>query len=194
MGKPNSEGLTFQARPQAESDRRLRELILYLGDKCAQDPHFGAVKIDKLIYQIDMLSFVEFGIPVTGAEYMRQPWGPVPRRFLPVKESMIEERDVAEREHAFYSRSQKRLIPLRSADLACFSGPEVALMDRVIEENWEKNATEMSDETHGRAWNIAGEDGNAIPYEAAYISDQGLTFYDLQHTQSLAKHLGWDQP
>ena len=37
----------------AHSDERLGELILYVADKCADDPRFGATKLNKILWWSD---------------------------------------------------------------------------------------------------------------------------------------------
>lgn len=184
--------LTFRTRPKREANERLRELILYIADVCQDDEYFGAMKLNKLLYRVDTLAFAELGEPVTGAEYMRQKLGPVPRHLLPVKEEG-EGRDWVERERSFYGRPnpQKRIVPLREADLSKFTPQQVALIDRVIRENWRKSGTEMSDQTHGRVWRALGTDGTPWAYEYAFVSDAPLDEYDLARTNELAEQFDW---
>ena len=68
--------------PEMDPDRRLAELILYIAEKCEHDPGFGAVKLNKILAFADFSSYFETGKPITGAEYMRLPQGPAPRRLL----------------------------------------------------------------------------------------------------------------
>ena len=50
-------------------EEKLSELILYISQKCATDPKFGAVKLNKILYLSDFLAFGNWGEPITGVEY-----------------------------------------------------------------------------------------------------------------------------
>lgn len=73
---------------QRPADEKLREMILYLSEVSAQDPHFGAVKLNKLLFYIDVLSYQEFGRSITGRDYQALPQGPAPKRLAPVMEGL----------------------------------------------------------------------------------------------------------
>ena len=49
---------------------------------------------------------------------------------------------------------------------------------------------EVKTYSHGRAWEIAKE-GELIPYEAVFISDEPVTFEDVEMVKELAAKYGW---
>src|SRR6266550_1669599 len=69
-------------------EEKLGELILYISQKCATDPKFGAIKLNKILYLSDFLSFGNWGEPITGVEYQHLRKGPAPRRLIPVREEL----------------------------------------------------------------------------------------------------------
>src|SRR6266849_3234100 len=69
-------------------EEKLAELILYISQKCATDPKFGAIKLNKILYLSDFLSFGNWGEPITGVEYQHLRKGPAPRRLIPVREAL----------------------------------------------------------------------------------------------------------
>jgi hypothetical protein len=71
-----------------ENPKKLKELILYISQKCASDPNFGAIKLNKILYFSDFASFAHYGEPITGAEYQKLEQGPAPRRMVPVRNEM----------------------------------------------------------------------------------------------------------
>src|SRR5260370_23975101 len=77
------------------SDQRFRELVLYICEKCATDPKFGATKLNKILYFSDFLAYGNFGEPITGFEYQREKNGPVPKRLLPIRNAMIQSGELA---------------------------------------------------------------------------------------------------
>src|SRR6266480_4421152 len=78
-----------------ESEVKYRELVLYICQKCATDKKFGATKLNKILYFADFLAYAELGEPITGFEYQREKNGPVPRRLVPIREQMINARELA---------------------------------------------------------------------------------------------------
>jgi len=181
--------LTFSF-PFENIDQRLRELILYVSDKCSQDPTFGAVKLNKILYSSDFFSFQQFGEPITGAEYMRLGRGPAPRRMLPVRAQMEVAGELVMQEREYFGYPQQRPIPLRKADVGLFTARDIALVDEVIQALWNRAASEVSVLSHGIAWRAA-RDNESIPYEAAFLSDAPLDQSDIDRAKELIAQHGW---
>lgn len=174
----------------ANSDEKLAELMLYVADKCLPDECYGATKLNKILYYADFLSYLERGSSITGAEYMGLPKGPVPRRLVAVRQRLLESRDVAMREEPYRGKVQKRLIPLRTANLSGFSSWDIALVDHIIGLFWGKTATVVSILSHDRIWRIAGTEKAGIPYQAAYISDDPADMHDSSRLGMIAARHG----
>ena len=49
------EDLTF-GKDDRESRKRLRELILFIAERCLNNPTFGAVKLNKILFFADFIS------------------------------------------------------------------------------------------------------------------------------------------
>lgn len=177
--------------PDAGGEDRLRELILYIATRCQDDPKFGATKLNKILWWADFLAFGQRGKPITGVEYMRLPQGPAPRRFVPVRNAMQESGELAiavVQTRGGYE--QKRPVALRSAKLDLFSADDIAIVDSVIRVLRRKTARGVSRQSHGKAWEIAG-DMESIPYEAIFLSDDPITRDDIARTRVLARQYGW---
>jgi len=155
----------------SDSDRRLRELMLHVAARCQNDPTFGATKLNKILFFSDFSSFLRTGKPVTGAIYMRQNNGPVPRRLVPAREELIDKkRAVIQKNELWNGMVQNRLIALDKADLSQFTKEELQQVEAVVESLDGRTAAEVSKLSHEEclAWEIA-EDGEDIPYEAAFL-------------------------
>jgi hypothetical protein len=153
------------------ADRRLGELMLFVAKRCENDPTFGATKLNKILFFADFSSFLKTGKSVTGAVYMRQDKGPVPRRLVPAREELLDQRRaVVQQNQLWNGMVQNRLIALDQANLTVFSKDELQQVDAVIENLHGKTAAEVSQLSHEEclAWEIA-EDGEDIPYEAAFL-------------------------
>lgn len=180
--------------PRMNSDARLREAILYISAACETDPTYGATKLNKVLQKSDLRCFARHGIPLTGAEYQALAAGPVPKRLLPVRNKMLEDREIREETIPGGGRTQVRTIALRHANLALFAPEAIQIVDEVIKELWGKRAIDASVESHGRAWRIARRAGVSIPYEAAFLEDDTVASPDdRSRAEELARQYGWDR-
>src|SRR5580698_8863354 len=126
--------LTFEF-DNLSGEERLRELILYISSECANDPTFGATKLNKILFFSDFLSFFETGKPITGVEYFRLEYGPAPKLLKKVRGQMIKNHELAVVETEFFSKKQHRTIPLRKPDLKKhFKPDEIAFVAKIIRE------------------------------------------------------------
>jgi hypothetical protein len=182
--------LTFRF-DDMDPDTRIRELILYISDKCSDDPGYGATKLNKILYHSDFIAFLRDGRPVTGAEYSALEHGPAPRRLVPVRDSLIAEGNLVIKLHPILDKVQHRPIALRPPRLDLFSARDISIVDEVIQELWGKTAAEVSDGSHGIAW-VATDEGESVPYEAAYLSDEPLSQAEIARAQELARTYAWD--
>ncbi len=96
-----------------ENEPRFRELLLYISQKCANDPKFGAVKLNRILFLSDFLAFAHYGEPITDFEYQKLGQGPAPRRLLPVRNQMIESKELGLQEFPLVSgNTQIRTVNL----------------------------------------------------------------------------------
>ena len=176
------------------NEEKLKELIIYVADRCTDDPRFGAVKLNKLLYLIDVFAYAHYGEPVTGVEYMKQENGPVPRRLVPIREAMLADRSIVEVERpSSMSNPRRRVVACRPADLSVFSPREIAHIDKIIQDVWDYSGTNLSDITHAwRGWRIARKLGDTIPYDAVFLSDEPPTDYEVAHAEELISEHSWD--
>lgn len=179
------------AVPDQQSEIRLRELILYIATECQADPNFGATKLNKILWWSDFLSYAEYGEPITGLEYQRLRNGPAPRRLLPVRAAMISDGHIIISEvpiRGGYIRQQ--IVPLRAPNLDVFDPTDIAIVDHVIKALRRRTAKGVSNLSHGKAWEVAS-DGDPIPYEAIFLSDDPINRSDVARTKELARRFGW---
>jgi hypothetical protein len=185
------ENLTYEF-DEIDGKARLRELILYISQRCAEDPTFGATKLNKILFYSDFFSYFRFGEPIAGIEYQRLPNGPAPKQLVPVREQMLSAGDLAMQKISFFSKQQHRCVPLRDPDLGEFKGRDIALIDELIQKLWGKTATEVSELSHQRAWRIA-KDRESIPYQAIFLSDDDdFANVNLDRIAELNREHQWD--
>jgi hypothetical protein len=171
-------------------DNRLKELILYIAEKCQEDTTFGAIKLNKILYFSDFISFTKYGEPITGVEYMRLGQGPVPKRMKPISSEMQAQHKIFIQKRDYFGHEQQRVIPMNEANLDIFKPRDIALVDEVINHLWGESAERVSKMSHGIAWKMF-EDKQSIPYEAAYLSNATPTQEDLDWAEELIAKHGW---
>jgi hypothetical protein len=170
-----------------KAQKKLEELILYIAAKCQNDPNFGATKLNKILYYSDFYNYANHGVGITGSEYMKLEYGPAPKRLLPVSRKMKINGDIAIQEISLSTAyKQKRVVALRDPDLSVFSADEINTVHMIIDAFKSKNAKDVSDLSHGRAWRIAGLK-ESIPYESFWISDEDITQSDRAITDQMVK-------
>jgi hypothetical protein len=170
---------------QTPDDRKFQELILFICQRSAGDPRFGATKLNKHLFFADFLAYKVLGQSITGQLYFRLGNGPAPRRLLPTIEKLKGEQAVAQGTHDYFGYTQTRTYGLRDPDLSVFSAEEIALVTELIEEFWDRNAAEISAVSHGFfGWEVAG-DQEDIPYEVALISRREPTFAERERAMKL---------
>lgn len=155
-----------------EFDRgKLKELVLYLSERSADDPGFGMVKLNKLLYRADFEAYRLLGKSITGAEYEKQAYGPVARALPVVLDDLAANQYVIWRH--FAAGDYTRDVPAATVppDLHAFSPDEIEIVDRALQEladHGGKSVSEWSHETSA-GWRVK-KIGQEIPYSSAIIN------------------------
>jgi hypothetical protein len=175
--------MTFQ-----EDERRFKELILYISQKCAHDKKFGSTKLNKILFYSDFLAYGNLGEPITGFEYQRLEQGPAPRKLLPIRKAMIKRGELGLQEVRLQgAKAQIRTVNLRSPDLKVFTASQIAIVDSVIEALRDADADAVSELSHRMAGWKAAHFKETIPYETVFISADPPTEADTQRGLEIAR-------
>lgn len=180
--------MTARAR---HDDAKLKELIVYIAERSADDAYFGAVKLNKILFYSDFLAYGHFGESITGQPYFRLPLGPAPRRLLPVKSEMLEGGDIVETQVQRYVYHQKRIVPLRAANLETFRAEELDLVHEVIEALSSYSADMATALSHNFiGWQLVA-DGEEIPYQTIFLTDEVPDEEHMEQYRKLGLEHGW---
>lgn len=150
---------------------KFRQLVLYVARKTEADPRCGRTKLNKILFYADFEAYRSLGASISGQLYQKLQFGPAPRRLLPEVEGMKRAGWCASASRSYNDYTVEKLFALQEPDLMHFSGPEIAIVDRVIDDLWELNATAVSDLSHRFPGWQAVDLGDDIPYETAFIGD-----------------------
>jgi hypothetical protein len=168
-------------------NKKLEELVLYIAERSEGDQPFGKTKLNKILFQADFIYFAETGRSITGQEYVKQPYGPVPVGIEETLETLRKGRSLAIARRRYLGFLQQRPLALREPNLAGFSGHEIAVVDRVISELWDLGAKIVSDLSHKFiGWQIA-EMGEVIPYETVLIDTSPPTESEEEYARQLTQ-------
>lgn len=167
-----------------ESRARLRELMLFVAERCQYDPKFGVTKLNKILFYCDFFAFAKLGKPITGMPYDKLPYGPVPKAAESTRRQMERDEDVFVPPEGYSPSRLRRMVPRRAANLNLFSGPEIALVDGIIEALSDATGSQLRDLSHGKAWQSV-EMYQTIPYEAIFVSDEPYTEEDIARAHEL---------
>ena len=161
------------------NDRKFRELVIYIAEKCADDPTFGATKLNKILYYSDFYAYRVIGEPITGASYQKLSAGPAPREFLPQKKILEDTSRATFVSQPYFNGVQTRIVPAEGEkpDLSIFQESELALVDEVIHFFRGKSAADVSAFSHREPGWIVCNISEVIPYETAWI---GMAIMDAE--------------
>lgn len=125
------------------------------------------------------MAYQRTGRSITGAVYQNLQQGPCPHQLLPVLNELCAVGDAVVRGEATFAGTQQRVVATRDADLSCFSGTEIAIVDGVIEGLAKLTNQQASEQSHKtKAW-LLTEEGQEIPYGTALLSSDQPSADDL---------------
>ncbi len=152
---------------------KFKNLVLYICWKVDEPSRLGATKLNKILWFSDILTYLNFNAPITGARYIKRQYGPAPAAIIPVIEELKNEGLLAVRDVEYYNRSKREFFALAKPDISQFSGDEISTVDQIIDQICDKHtAKSISDFTHNKTWEMA-EIGETLPYETIFASRRG---------------------
>ena len=171
---------------------RLAELIMFVANRVLGDPMFGAVKVNKALFYSDFEAYRRTGSSITGAVYQHLDQGPCAHQFLPALRSLGDDLKEVQRETPTGTR--REFLPLRDSRVELFSGPEIAIVDEIVEWLRPLTAGQTSALSHETiAWRLT-EDRDEVPYGAAVLSSDTPSEDDRVWLKEVARRGGLDAP
>lgn len=155
-------------------DREKFKALIHYACATVNDPtKLGAIKLNKILWFSDVFAFADLGRSVTGATYVKQKFGPVPRAMVPLLYELAREGKIRIDDVSYFGKTKKQYVPLLPADPSVFREQEKQVIDYVIRQITDHfTATEISNLTHEDIWKMA-EIGEEIPLSAMLASDLG---------------------
>lgn len=153
--------------PQEKVDK-FKEILLYILNKVGAKPNIGQTVLYKLLYFMDFDYYELYEEQLIGARYQRNHYGPTPMEFAKIVQKMEEDGDLTEVKNKYFEHSQTKYLARRVPDLSVLSGRELQVVEDVLGRLSDKNATEISEYSHGDVPWLATEEGQVIDYELVF--------------------------
>lgn len=126
----------------------------------------GNVKLHKILYFADMLTFLNEGRPMTGVEYLKQKFGPTARHLTAAVNELVSEGRLSVAEVDYFGFFKKEYRALGEPAEKRLSESEQKLIRDVADYFRGTSAKEISELSHKDPWKIASM-GEVIPYSSA---------------------------
>ncbi len=124
-----------------------------------------------------MLSFSDFNYyelyeeHLTGSNYRKLPFGPVPQKMDAIIAQMIDSEQIQRVKTTYHGYPKTRYLPLEKANLTGLKAIEKEVIDQVIAQMGNWSATAISDYSHkDLSWEVT-EEGKDISYNLAFYRD-----------------------
>ena len=156
--------------PSLQVDK-FKNVLLYILERCAGKPNVGETVLYKLLYFSDFNYYELYEEHLTGAQYRKLPYGPVPQKLDMIINQMIENGELQRVKTDYHGYPLTRYLPLVKADLTELKASEKETIDRVIEQMSDWSAAMISGYSHkDLPWEVT-ENGKDINYELAFYRE-----------------------
>jgi hypothetical protein len=155
-------------RPPFDRDK-FKRLIHFVIYRTQSLEGFGATKLYKVLWFSEAKIFALTGRPITGAVYIREEHGPVPKFGKEIREELQAEGLTREWKEPFYKRTITRFYASRGPNMAGFTTEELQTISYWIKHIHEEHTAEtISDLSHDTAWEIAAMK-EELPLHAYFV-------------------------
>lgn len=150
---------------------KFKNILLYILERCGGKPNVGETVLYKLLYFSDFNFYEIYEEHLTGAQYRKLPYGPVPQKLDYLISQMLEKGQLQRIKTEYHGYPQTRYIPMEKADLTKMSAAEKEIIDRVIDRFSDWSASAISEFSHKDLPWKATEEGDIIDYELAFYRE-----------------------
>lgn len=154
-----------------ENVNKFKEMVHYICHKCPDPKLLGAIKLNKVAWFSDVISYLENGRSLTNERYVKQKFGPVPKSILPVLRDLQREGRIAISDVEFYGKTKRQFTSLSEPRADVFTAQDLKVLDQVLDAVCRNHtASSISDLTHDDIWKLAAT-GEEIPLHAILASE-----------------------
>lgn len=151
--------------------KKFKNILLYILECCAGKPNVGETVLYKLLYFADFNYYEVYEEHLTGAQYRKLPYGPVPQKMDIIINKMLADSEIQRVKTEYFGFPQIRYLPLIKSDLTQFKASEKEIIDRVIDQMSDWSASAISSYSHKDMPWMASKEGDEINYELVFYRD-----------------------
>jgi len=148
--------------------QKFKEILIYILEKVGSKPNIGETVLYKLLYFIDFNFYEKYEEQLIGATYIKNHYGPTPKEFKKVVKEMEGKKELVKVMDNYFQYPQTKYLPLRKPDLTQFKAHEKEIIDDVLNNLSNMNASEISEYSHNDVPWQTTEEGEIIEYEAVF--------------------------
>jgi len=152
----------------ANNVEKFTEILLYILNKVGAKPNVGETVLYKLLYFVDFDFYEKYEEQIIGATYKKNTYGPTPMEFQTIVNQAIKSGEIEKIKSKYFAKEQTKYLPLREARLDSLSARELQLIDEVINRLGDKNASQLSDYSHGDIPWVVTNEHEIIDYETVF--------------------------
>jgi transcriptional regulator with XRE-family HTH domain len=125
--------------------QKFKNILLYILERCAGKPNVGETVLHKLLYFSDFNYYELYEEHLSGAKYLKLPYGPIPQELDAIITQMIDKGQLQRVKTAYHHSSQTRYLPLQKANLTELKASEKEMIDQVLTQtsNWSLSSLEQ---------------------------------------------------
>ena len=146
-------------------------LALRICERSAEPPK--TKRLAKLMWLLDKSAFLKLGHKITGCEYLRKQFGPVPKNNKDLLCIMRDRGMLDIRRSHQDQMPEVSYIAQKPANMTSFTEEERKLIDEVLDTALERSTTSLVRESHDLTWALT-EDNEPIRFES-YLSQLPLS-------------------
>ena len=150
---------------------KFKDILLYILEKCAGKPNVGETVLYKLLYISDFNYYELYEEHLSGAEYRKLPFGPVPQKLDSIINQMIANKQLQRFKTDYHGYPQTRYMPVSKPNLSNLNAREKDVIDKVIDQYSDWSASAISEYSHKDMPWLATKDGEVIDYELVFYRE-----------------------
>lgn len=142
--------------------RKFMQLIMFFAHHEAVKP-LGKTKLFKLLYFTDVTHLRTAGEPITGAEYLKYPYGPVPTQGDYALKELQKHRFISQKRVSITTTTfMREMTALQIPDMTMFTEQEMLTIHEVIQQYGEDTASVLSWKSHQESAWLFANDGRPL--------------------------------
>jgi len=164
---------------------KFKNILLYILEKTAGKPNVGETVLYKLLYFCDFNYYELYENHLSGAEYRKLAFGPVPQKIDGILLRMQVKKQIQRLKTEYNGYPQTRYIPLIKPNLSQINGAEKQVIDQVVEQFADWSGSSISEYSHRDMPWKASKDGDVIDYELAFYRESPYSVRTYENKEEL---------